>query len=81
MHWNPVKGINFLVKAGALEAKPAGIARFLKEQGGALDPTAVGEYIGHHDALPVRPPHHGPPHTHHSQGPARAVTHLSAQQL
>ncbi|KAK9788000.1 hypothetical protein WJX73_004027 [Symbiochloris irregularis] len=50
---NPIKGISLLLKSGALEAKPAAIARFIKDQGSALDPSAVGEYLGHHDDLPV----------------------------
>ena len=43
-----------MVKAGALEAKPAAIVRFLKDQSRLLEPAAVGEYLGHQDDLPVR---------------------------
>lgn len=50
---NAVKGINLLIKAGVLEARPEAVAQFLKEQGSALAPSAVGEYLGHQDDLPV----------------------------
>ncbi|CAD7699204.1 unnamed protein product [Ostreobium quekettii] len=50
---HPIKGIASLVAAGIVQNKPADIARFIRKNRDQLDETQMGEYLGHHDEMPI----------------------------
>jgi len=51
---NPVKGLKNLIGLGVVnENDPSSAATFLRENSDRLDPTAVGELLGHHDDLSI----------------------------
>ncbi|GLI68912.1 hypothetical protein VaNZ11_013463 [Volvox africanus] len=54
---NPVKAMRFLISSGLVEDSPAGVAVFLRAHASDLDPTAMGEYLGHHEDLELAAMH------------------------
>jgi len=51
---NPIKGLKTLTGRGVVtEDSPSSAALFLKEHSDRLDPTAVGELLGHHDDFSI----------------------------
>jgi len=51
---DPVKGIEVLVGSGAVGSSPGEVVAFLREQAANLDPTAVGELMGHHSERSIQ---------------------------
>lgn len=50
---SPLKGIASLVAAGVVENKPESLGLFLRTNREKLDETMLGEYLGHHDEIPI----------------------------
>lgn len=50
---NPLKGIASLVASGVVENKAESLAAFLRKNRNKLDETTMGEYMGHHDDMPI----------------------------
>ncbi|GMH39854.1 hypothetical protein BSKO_07758 [Bryopsis sp. KO-2023] len=50
---NPLKGIASLVASNVVENKPEALGAFLRKHRDELDETMMGEYLGHHDDMPI----------------------------
>lgn len=50
---NPLKGIASLVASGVVDNKADSLAAFLRKNRNKLDETMLGEYMGHHDDMPI----------------------------
>ena len=55
LHRDAMKGVAALVASGTVAGNPPALALFLRAHTSILDKGQLGEYFGHHDALPVRP--------------------------
>ena len=52
---DPAKAVKSLVASGMAGSSPEAVAAWIREHLAALDPTQIGEFLGNHEDLPVRP--------------------------